>query len=111
MTVNERIIEALSPFGYPVKADICRDGSPRYFTFNYADDRGEDFGDNTPQTVTAYMQIHLFLPMNDDYLAEKAKVRQALVRAGFTFPEITELNEPEKNIRHLVYECEIESEE
>lgn len=109
MTVNEKIKHALSPFGIPVVADFYGGGKDEYFTFNYADDRATDFGDDAPQHVVAYMQIHWFLPRNKDYLELKKKIRNALFRAGFTYPEITVLTE--KGIRHVVFECEIEDED
>lgn len=109
MTVNQRIIEALSVFNYPVKPD--RDGAEgdTYFTFNYADDRATAFANDEPIQVVAYMQIHFFCPLWRDYLEIKKQIRQALFRAGFTFPVITELNQ--EDTRHLVFECEIEKEE
>lgn len=110
MTVNETIIQALKSLGYPVKPDLYTGKEKHYFTFNYANDRGEDFGDDEPQEAVASIQVHFFCPLSEDYLEIKEKIRDLLTDAGFTYPEITELNEPENKIRHLVYECEIEKE-
>lgn len=109
MTVNEIIINALLPFGLPVTPDFFGDGADEYFTFNYADDRATNFGDNTPIHVVAYMQIHYFLPRDKDYISMKKRVRMALLESGFTYPEVTEVTED--NIRHLIFECEIENED
>lgn len=109
MTVNEKIVQALEPFGIPIRADFYGGGEKEYFTFNYADDRAADYGDDAPQHVVASMQIHWFLPRNKDYLKLKKKIRNALFRAGFTYPEVTVITE--KNIRHVVFECEIEDED
>lgn len=111
MTVNQKIIEALKPFEIPVIPDVYEGNEKEYCTFNYADDRGGDFGDNKPLTDIAYMQIHYFAPLKKDYLKKKREIRKALFEAGFTYPEVTENNEYENGIRHLVFECEIESEE
>ncbi len=110
MTVNQIIIEALEPFGYPCKPDTYSGSEKKYFTFNHADERGADFGDNQPGCIKHSMQIHFFLPMQENYIAEKKEIRKALFSAGFTYPVITELTEPENNIRHIVYECDITEE-
>lgn len=111
MTVNEKIKNALEPFGLPVTTDFFGGDVEEYFTFNYADDRAADFGDNGPLHVVAYMQVHYFGPMDKDYLAVKKKVRKALFDAGFTYPDVTDATVIEDRIRHLVFECEIENED
>lgn len=109
MTVNEKIKQALSPLGIPVVADFYGGGKDEYFTFNYADDRAVDFGDDAPQHIVAYMQIHWFMPRQKDYLAGKKKIRNILFQAGFTYPEVTVMTEGD--IRHVIFECEIEDED
>jgi hypothetical protein len=111
MTVNETIINALSQFGLTVTPDFFGGGADEYFTFNYADDRAVDFGDDAPDHVVAYMQIHYFAPMWKDYLSIKKKVRKALFQAGFTYPDVTDVTDTESEIRHLVFECDIENED
>lgn len=111
MTVNEKIIQALGKFGLKVTPDFYGGGSKEYFTFNYADDRASDFGDNEPINVVAYMQIHYFCPVKKDYLNLKKKVRRALMEVGFTYPTVTDATEPGDEERHLVFECSIENED
>lgn len=111
MTVNEKIINALKQFGIPVFPDFFDGDAPEYFTFNYADDRPADFGDDIPLHIVAYMQIHYFCGMDKDYLSIKKKIRKALFDAGFTYPEVTDATIVEDGIRHLVFECEIENED
>lgn len=110
MTVNEKIKNALEAFGLPVTTDFYGKGLDEYFTFNYADDRVADFGDDSPLHVVAYMQIHYFSPMGKDYLCMKKQVRKALFDAGFTYPSVTDATIVENGIRHLIFECEIENE-
>lgn len=111
MTVNEKIIQALSPFGLKVTPDFYGDGAEEYFTFNYADDRASDFGDNEPIHVVAYMQIHYFCPVKKDYLKLKKEVRKALMNAGFSYPVVTDATSAGDEERHLVFECDIENED
>jgi hypothetical protein len=113
MSVNGTIIAALKKFNYPCKPDIYTGTEKRYFTFNCADDRGTDFGDNKPGGNVLSMQVHYVLPWKDgtkeiNYLKEKKEIRKALFEAGFTYPRVTVLLDKTNNIRHLVYECEIE---
>lgn len=109
MTVNEIIVNTLERFKIPVKADFYGGGEEEYFTFNYSSDRGELFGDCEPNEVVVSVQIHYFLPMDKDYLEMKKKIRKSLFDSGFTYPEVTNLTEPDGNIRHLIFECEIEN--
>lgn len=111
MTVNEKIIGALKQFGIPALPDFYDGDAPEYFTFDYADDRATDFGDNVPLHVVAYIQVHYFCQMDKDYLSMKKKIRQALFDAGFTYPDATDATITEDKIRHLVFECEIENED
>lgn len=107
MTVNQILIDALSPLGIPVTPDFNGGGAKEYITFNCVDDSGAVFGDDAPILDVALMQIHYFLPLNKDYLGTRKKIRRRLFEAGFTFPEVEELTEETK--RHIIFECEIEN--
>lgn len=108
MTVNEMIINAMSPFGMPVTPDFDGGNEQEYITFNYVDDTGACFADDAPTCAIAYMQIHYFLPAEKDYLQTKKRMRQALYEAGFSYPEVTVIIEGKT--RHIIFECEIENE-
>ena len=111
MTVNKRIIDALSPLGIPVTADFFGDSEEEYITFNDVTDKGALYADNEPVADVAEMQVHYFLPTTKNYLENKKKIRKALLAAGFTWPDVTVLTEPDQKTRHLTFECEIENEE
>lgn len=111
MTVNKRIIDALNPLGIPVTADFFGDGGEEYITFNYVTDKGALYADDEPEADVAEMQVHYFLPATKNYLENKKKIRKALLEAGFTWPDVTVLMEPDQKTRHLTFECEIENEE
>lgn len=111
MTVNEKIKNALEHFGLPVTTDFFGGDAEEYFTFNYADDRAADFGDDKPLHVVEYMQIHYFAPLEKNYLSMKKQVRKALFGAGFTYPVVTDATILSDKIRHLVFECSIENED
>lgn len=115
MNENKLVIDTLSPLGYPVafikyKPATGETPSDKYFTFNFADDRGINFADNAPQNEIVSMQIHFFAPLKFNHTVLKKEIRKKLFDAGFTYPAITTLTEEDNEIVHLVFECEIESE-
>lgn len=107
MSANSIIRNALKPFGYPCKSGLYKGEEKKYFIINTADERGADYGDNEPGCICVSMQIHFYLPLGENHIAEKKKIREALFAAGFTYPVVTELIETENEIRHIVYECDI----
>lgn len=109
MTEFEKIIEAIKPFGYPYAPDIYKGPSDHYFVYNYADERGGIFSDDAPETVIASVQVHYYLPKDENFIKTKNRIRRALFRQGFTWPEVTSIIEDKK--RHLTFECDIEEEE
>lgn len=110
MTTFEKIIQAIEPFGYPHSPCVYTGPEDHWFTYNYADDYGVNYADDEPQSVINQIQLHFFLPANEDYTEIKNRIRNALFRQGFTFPEITLLDDPDPKLRHVVFECEIEEE-
>ena len=110
MTTFEKIVEALKPFGLPYSPDLYNGSARSWFTYNYADDYGTNFADDEPGAIIVDVQVHLFLSSCEDFICLKNKVRRALFKAGFTFPEITVLTEDD-DTRHIVFECEIEENE
>lgn len=110
MTVFEKIIEAIKPFDLPHAPDIYTGKKKSYFTYNYSDDRGLGFGDDGCDLSVAYIQVHFFLPIKENFIEKKKQIRDRLVMMGFTYPSIRIVTEEDRGLRHLVFECEIEEE-
>lgn len=114
MTINKKIIEALKPYGMPVVPDHYSGKEKRYIEFNLYDDSGAVFADEEPEFDVVTVQVHLFLPREEDCLQLKKQIRRSLCDAGFCYADITEIVEPEPTneypygIRHLTFETEIE---
>ncbi len=108
MTEFEKIIVAIEPFGFPYAPDIYEGSEESFFVYNYADERAVLYADDSPKVVVASVQVHLYLPAEDNFISLKNKVRNALHKQGFTYPEVTVLREDKK--RHIVFECDIEEE-
>lgn len=110
MTVNERIIQALEQSGLEVTPDFTGGGAKEYITFTFPEERAVLHGNNEPLAVVSEVQIHYFLPIEKNYLKNKKEIRKALFSAGFTYPTVTVLTEPDNKTRHIIFECEIENE-
>lgn len=108
MTEFEKIIAAIKPFGFPYAPDIYEGSEERFFVYNYADERVVFYADDAPAAVKASVQVHLYIPAEENFIKLKNKVRRALHGQGFTYPEVTVLREDKK--RHIVFECDIEEE-
>lgn len=110
MTTLEHIVRAIEIFGFPSSPGVYTRSEDHWFTYNYVDDHGELFGDDEPLETINRIQLHYFLPVEENYLKMKNEIRDALLREGFTYPEIESMDDPNPDIRHLVFECEIEEE-
>ena len=106
MTAFERTVKAIKPFGHPYGPDLYEGEKKHYFVYNYSDNRGCLFGDNEPEELSVSVQVHFFLPMDENYLKSRNQIREALFREGFTYPEVTVETEKENNIRHIIFECD-----
>ncbi len=87
MTLNQRIIQVLSPLGLPVVPDVDTLHRPRCLVFNY-DLLPAQPADNRPTWYKALIQVHLYLPLGNDGRELRRQVMEALVDAGMTWPEI-----------------------
>jgi len=108
-TLNKQIIQALRPFGLKIADGLYEGTDNEYFYFVLADDRAEDMGDDEPLAYVSYVQINYVCPWSKSYSDMKRRIRAALVQAGFSAPEVSDLSEPKDRIRRLVFECSIEN--
>ena len=115
MTAFAAIQKALRQFGRPAVPYVYEGDEVRYFTYNYADDHGADFGDDVPGSTLADVQVHMILPITDpstgakiSFTQDRKRVRDALFKAGFTYPVVTVRREDEVKCWHIIFECEYE---
>lgn len=112
MTVNGKIINALSGFGYPVEPDEYTGTALHYFTFNY-NAIPSDFSDDDPEHERILVQVHYVCPLGESPLSIIKAVKQRLRIAGFVWPThynaTLENNSKSPDARqHHVFETEIE---
>lgn len=111
VNLNRRIVSALSSFGLPIAETLYEGTASSYFVYSIVYDVAGDTGDDEPQAYVATVQIHYVCgSLNTSYASMKRQIRQALVAAGFTAPEVTDMSDTKDKIRRLVFECEIENE-
>lgn len=103
MTLNRRLISALSAVVPEVAPDIYTGEASTYITFHY-DLIPTQFAGNVPVFYKALVQVHLFLPLGENSLSRRGEIFTALVGAGFTWPEV--INASDKDGQHFVFECE-----
>lgn len=108
MTVEEKIVTALAPFGDPVEKSLlyaaAQDLPPRYYTFSCSS-FGADFGDDEPGHERWLVNVHFFAPLHGNYERRVKETKKALFRAGFNWPSTVDAGDQEG--QHVVFECEI----
>ena len=104
MTALKAAYQALKPLGITIRPDLQTGSEKEFITYNYASDRGTEYGDDTPAGNLVDIQVHYCNDLSAPYSAVKAIIRKALDEAGFTYPSVTEQNTETR--RHLVFECE-----
>lgn len=111
MTVNEKIITALEPLGYPVVPDLYTGEKTTYITFNYST-HGGLFANDAPGYDICLVQAHLLAPYGQNTVSLRRQIKRALFGAGFTWPAETDAGsgarKEERVGQHIVFECQIE---
>lgn len=113
MSVNLKVMNALSPLGFDVAFGVYKGAKDKYIVFNFEDERADFFADDEPITDIVYLQIHFFAPRTFNFVNTKNQIRSALKNAGFSYPSIQTFYEDETDYNHLVFSTsiDVESEE
>lgn len=109
--ISEKITSTLKELGIPISDGLYQGKEKEYIYFVIADDRGGDFGDSQALADEYAVQIHYRCPWHVPYSAKKSQIRRLLEDAGFTYPEVIDLSDSGNRIRHLCFECEIDSDD
>ena len=121
MNAYTAIRAALAPFKYPCVPNLYTGKENKFFTYNYASINGNDFGDDRPGCNVASVQVHLFLPVKENFIQTMNSVQQVLFDEGFTWPSVTMQSEYDEieteqdgvrqgldGVRHIIFSCEYE---
>jgi len=106
MSVNSTIKTILDVYGYPVEFMGYEGLLKTYFVFNYSDDRGDAYSDDSPEFNMVSVQIHFFSPLTFNHLILKKQIRNALFENGFTYPTVQTFYESDTKLNHLIFECD-----
>lgn len=114
MNVNDKIfaiqeIDGIGDIG--IALDVYSGRKTRWIVFNYADERGVNFAEDTNQDEKCEMQVHLYTPLEEDYMELKEKIKKYLKTIASSDVRIRTLYEQEKKMRHLIFEFEMLEEE
>lgn len=106
--INEKIVNVLVEFinKDDIKYLTYTGTSDTYAVFNMAADKGTNFSDDEPEDIESSIQVHIFTKKPAEYKRLRNSVREALFKAGFSYPALTEIYEKETKIYHVIYECE-----
>lgn len=106
MTSFQKIKQACKSLKLPAYPDFSTQGEDTYVVYNTVNESPVNFGDDTPEDVIVDLQVHLYMPANQNFFEIKNKLAKSLFEHGFTYPSIP-LNEVEKGqVRHIVFEFE-----
>ena len=113
MSINERIIEAVTPVVsvcVPEPYDPDSEAAVlEYCTFNYTE-LPDDFGDDGPEVIRYLIRLNYYAPLSavngasNNTLNTRKALRKAIHGAGFTYPSIE--NATDNEYQHFVYEFE-----
>lgn len=105
MSVNSKIIQAVNPYVSACVFGAYTGEDETYCYFIFPQDDVALSGDNEAKIDRVAVQLHLFTPLN--YLTLKKQIRASLLKAGFTYPNVTCLYETETKLNHIIFECDI----
>lgn len=107
MNINPILMQLKTVTGYPAVPDLYEGNADKWIVFTYEDERGALFGDNGEEYEQATIQITLYTPHTYNYMADKKKIKNALVAKDFQIQSIRSwIEDDEKTgtyIRHTVF--------
>lgn len=101
MSINERIINAVTPIVSECVPDFYDGEAEIYCTFN-GDATPVAFGDDRPRARRWLLQLHFYCPRGYNSLATRLNLSRAIHGAGFTYP--TEEDASDEVGQHFVLE-------
>lgn len=101
MTVEQRIVAALSPLGLPVSQGEYLGDRCKYLCY-YVSRFGTNWSDDGPGAEACRVQVHLFAPVSENINNLVRLAQNALYAADFGWPEAVDATD--KDGRHIILE-------
>lgn len=89
MNINSKLMKLEEVTGFPVAPDLYRGESDKWIVFTYTDERGELYADDSEQYVTVKLYVSFYCPESYNYMADKKKIKKALIDEGFQIESIS----------------------
>lgn len=103
MSVDANIRSALTALKVPAENSIYQGAEKTYCTFSYVT-IPDSHADDVAQVERFLVTVNLFAPLNGNIRGLVKQIKNALYRAGCTWPSTTNLSDD--GGRHIVFECE-----
>lgn len=100
MTINERVMTALSAVGPPVAFQHYTGSAEQYITFFTYLEQPEQHADDEETVTGHYVQVDLW--SRQDYTETVAALHQQMVLAGFRRKNMADLYEKDLKVYHKV---------
>lgn len=100
MSINSKVITALSGLGIPVSFQTYSGTADTYITFFCYLETGELYSDDIQQGTAYYVQVDVWSKGNYSSLVEQ--VKSAMKQAGFSFLSAYDLFESDTKTYHKV---------
>lgn len=108
MNCFEKIKGIFDDLGIPSYPNVYTGNDLRkWATYNLSDREPVAFSDNDNPVYVDYVQVHIFLPMTENFFSLMQTVSEDLKAAGFTAPDLMVQVESEEKLQHLVFSCSI----
>lgn len=108
MNCFEKIKGIFDDLGIPSYPNVYTGNDLRkWATYNLSDREPVAFSDNDNPVYVDYVQVHIFLPMTENFFGLMQTVSEDLKSAGFTAPDLMVQMETEEKLQHLVFSCSI----
>jgi hypothetical protein len=104
MSVESKIITALSATGLPVQQDVYTGTATTYITFEYWTDPIWH-RDDVPEYEQVNIRLHLYAPLTTNLTTIKGQIKTGLTAGGYAYPGT--LNLTDENGRHIVFDTQI----
>lgn len=104
MSVDAKIRTALTALKVPAENAIYQGNAKTYFVFSYTT-IPDAHADDVAQAERYLISVSLFAPLSGNITTLVKQTKNALYKAGCTWPSTTNLTD--ENGRHIVFECEI----
>ena len=105
--IDTTIRTALAPLGLPVEPNDYDGEEREYISFVYSE-LGVIYADGKPDAIRYLVSIHWYLPRGKNPEIGKNRIRNLLLDAGATWPNI--VNASDKEGQHYAFSCEMTGE-